>query len=424
MFRKITLENGLRVLTAPMQGTNTVTVLVMCGTGSDYERREENGISHFLEHMFFKGTAARPNAKAIREELDAMGSISNAFTDHETTGYYIKAGKPYAERSLEILADIYKHSIMPAEEIEREKQVVVEELHLRRDTPTIYIGEMWERLLYGDQPAGREVGGSEETIRTLRREGLLEYFGHQYVAANTVVVVAGSIKEDETIARIGTLFSDTRESQPQRTKPPLREAQHTPQLITEEKKTDQTHLLIGFRGYDAFQSGRYAAELLTTVLGGSWSSRMFSRIREELGLAYAVSTDSDYYSNRGAVVTYAGVAHENVAPAVQAILGEYRRIRDEAVGMDELNRTRDFLKGRTLMSLEASNAVASFVGGEEMLTGKPVTVDEVFARIDAVEPSDIQRAATELFRPERLNLAALGPALSSRELQAHLGEFT
>ncbi len=424
MFKKITLENGLRILTAPMQGTNTVTVLIMCGTGSDFETKPENGISHFLEHMFFKGTTKRPNAKAIREELDGMGSLSNAFTDHETTGYYIKAGKPYTERALEILADIYKHSIMPVEEIEREKQVVVEELHLRRDTPTTYIGEMWERLLYGDQPAGREVGGSEETIRMLNRDGLLEYFGHQYVAVNTAVVVTGSINEDETITRIGALFSDIRHSQPQRTKPPLREAQQEPQLLTVEKKTDQTHLLVGFRGYDAFQPGRYAAELLATVLGGSWSSRMFSRIREELGLAYAVSTDCDYYSNRGAMVTYAGVAHENVAKAVGAILEEYRRIRDEAVGMDELNRTRDFLKGRTLMSLEASNAVASFVGGEEMLTGKPVTVDEVFARIDAVQPDDMQKVAAELLRPERLNLAVLGPDVTARRLQPLLETFS
>lgn len=422
MFKKTALENGLRVLIAPMQGTNTVTALVMCATGSDYERPEEGGISHFLEHMFFKGTANRPNAAQLRQELDAMGAISNAFTSHETTGYYIKAAKTYLDASLDILADIYRNSLLPEEEIEREKQVVIEEMHLRRDTPTTYVGDLWEKVLWGDQPAGRDVAGEEATVRRFRRRDFVEYFSHQYVAGNTAVVVAGNFEEDEALTRIRSLFADIRHSPP-RPKPPVVEPQAAPVLLVEERKTDQTHLLIGFRGYDAFHPSRYAAEVLATVLGGNWSSRMFSRIREELGLAYAVGSESENYSNRGFITTYAGIAHESTAKTLAAVLEEYRRMRREGPSETELRRTKDFIRGRMLMALETSNAVASFVGGEEMLTGEPLTPEEVFARIEGVGPSDVQAAAEELFRPERLNAVLLGPAPNAGRLRASLASF-
>lgn len=422
MFTKRTLASGLRILTAPMQGTNTLTVLVLCGTGSDYEMREQNGISHFLEHMFFKGTVSQPSAKLLREELDGMGAVSNAFTSHETTGYYIKAARTSADRALDILADVYRNSLLAEEEIEREKQVVIEELHLRRDTPTTHIWDLWERFLYGDQPAGWDTGGGEATIRGLDRGQLREYFNHQYVAANTAVIVSGSIDEEKTIARVTELFGGIRHFTP-REKPALTESQGAPALFIEDRRTDQTHILVGFRGYDGLRRERHAADVLATILGGNWSSRMFSRIREQLGLAYDVGSDHSYYSNRGFLVTYAGIAHENTAQAIRAILEEYVRIRGERVPTDELARTRDFLKGRTLMSLEASNAVASFVGGEEMLTGKPLTPDEVFAIIDSITPEDIQAAAAELFRPERLNAVVLGPSPDAAKLQPILEAF-
>ncbi|MBI4132701.1 MAG: insulinase family protein [Candidatus Sungbacteria bacterium] len=423
MFKKTALDSGLRVLTAPMQGTNTVTVLVMCATGSDYEVKSENGISHFLEHMFFKGTTNRPTPEHIRHELDGMGSISNAFTDHETTGYYIKAGKLHATKALEILSDIYRNSLLTEEEIEREKQVVVEEMHLRRDEPTTHIWQLWERLLYGDQPAGCDISGEEAIVRQFRREDLARYFTHQYVAGNTAVVVAGNMDEGAITARIRELFSDIRHESP-RVKPTLTEVQPSPQLSGEERKTDQTHCVIGFRGYDVFHAQRYAADLLAVVLGGSWSSRMFSRIREKLGLAYSVSSDHANYSNRGFLVTYAGVAHENAERAARAILEEYRRIREELVPGGELTRTKDLLKGRMLMALETSNAVASFVGGEEMLTGKPLTIEEVFAKVDGVRAEDIQAVAREIVRPERLNAVLLGPAPHTPALESLIKSFS
>lgn len=423
MFKKTILPNGLRILTAPMAGTNTVTVLVMCATGSDCETKEISGISHFLEHMFFQGTTSRPSSKIINQELVRMGSEHNAFTGHETTGYFIKAGKLYLARSLDILADIYKNSLLDEKEIAREKQVVVEEMHLDKDTPTTHIWRLWEGLLYGDQPAGWDISGDEKTVRRFRREDCISYFARQYVAGNTAVVVAGSIDAGKVVDEVKKLFSDIRQAEP-RSKPAVREAQATPAFLAEERKTDQTHCIIGFRGYDVFHPRRYAADILATILGGSGGSRMYLRIRDELGLAYAIFSGSSNYSNRGYLYTYAGVAHDNLEKTGGAILDEYRRIREEKVPDDEIEITREFLKGRILMDLETSNAMASFIGGEEMLTGSPLTVDEVFAKIDAVTSGDVLAAAQEIFRPSRLNAVLLGPGADSDKFRSIVNSFS
>jgi len=384
-------------------------VLVLCGTGSDYEVKEINGISHFLEHMFFKGTAKRRTPDAIKHELDGMGSVSNAFTSHELTGYHIKAGKTYLDQSLDVLADIYKNSLLPAGEIERERQVIVEEMHRDRDTPTLYIWWVWERLLYGDQPAGWDVIGEEKIIRALARDEFANYFTHQYVAANTAVVVAGNFDEIATAEKIKNLFAGVRDDPPMRTKPAVVETQSAPALHIEYKETDQTHIALGFRGYDASDPKRYSAEVLASVLGGSWSARMWDRIREKLGLAYTVFTAHESYSNRGYLLTYAGVDHRNVEATIRSALEEYRRIVQEAVPEAELKRVKDYIRGTTLIGLEQSNAVASFVGTEEMVTGKPMTIEEVFAKIDEVSVENVRAVAQEIIRPERLNLAMIGP---------------
>lgn len=423
MFKKTTLPNGLRIITAPMVGTNTVTVLVLCGTGSDYEARQIGGISHFLEHMFFKGTKNRPTPDHIKHELDGMGSISNAFTSHEITGYHIKAAKTYLDQSLDLLADIYKNSLLAEEEINHERQVIIEEMHKDRDTPTLFVWWVWERLLYGDQPAGWDVIGEEKTIRALTREEFANYFAHQYVASNTAVVVAGNCDEEATITRIKELFGDIRAVPPMRTKPALRDTQSGIGLDLEYKETDQTHITLGFRGYDANHPKRYVAEVLAALLGGSWSARMWDRIRDKLGLAYTVMTAHESYSNRGYLVTYAGVDHANVEKTIRVALEEYKKMTTEPVPAAELKRVKDYIRGTTLIGLEQSNAVANFVGGEEMLTGKPQTIDEVFAKLDAVTSEDILAVSRELIRPERLNLAMIGPARDRAPFERILKEL-
>ncbi|MBI4137779.1 MAG: insulinase family protein [Candidatus Sungbacteria bacterium] len=424
MFKKLTLENGLRILTAPMQGTNTVTTLVLCGTGSDYESREISGISHFLEHLFFKGTTNRPTPDEIKHELDGMGSVSNAFTSHEITGYHVKAGKTYFDQSLELLADIYKNSTLPEGEIERERQVIVEEMHKDRDTPTLYVWWVWENLLYGDQPAGWDVIGEEAVIRRLRREDFLSYFTHQYVSSNTAVVIAGNIDEGAAVEKIKKLFSGIRGEAPARRKPELLKApQDSSGILIHAKDTDQTHLAIGFYGYDANHPKRYVADVLATLLGGSWSSRMWDRIREKLGLAYTVFTSHESYSNRGYLVTYAGVDHGNVEKTIAAALEEYQAIVRDPAGERELKRVKDYIRGTTLIGLEQSNAVATFIGTEEMVTGKPLTVDEVFAKIDSVTVEDIRSVARELITPQNLRLALIGPFKDQQVFRTLLNRF-
>jgi len=415
-YHKSVLPSGLRVLTVPMEGTNTVTVIVLCGTGSDYEAKEQGGISHFLEHMFFKGTAKRPTPDMIKHELDGMGSISNAFTSHEITGYYVKAAKTYLGQSLDLLADIYNNSALSEEEIDRERQVIIEEMHKDRDTPTLYIWWVWERLLYGDQPAGWDVIGEEDIIRRLRREDFSNYFHHQYVAENTAVVIAGNFDEQKTIKDVEKLFSGIRADAPFRKKAEYRDPD-TARVSVSYKETDQTHIAIGFYGYDAHHPSRYIADTLATLLGGSWSARMWDTIRDKLGLAYTVWTSHESYSNRGQFVTYAGVDHKNVEKTISAALNEYRRIRDELVPAEEFERVKNYIRGTTLIGLEQSNAVANFIGGEEMLTGKPLTVEEVFKKIDAITPEDIRRVARDLFREEKLRLALIGPFKDAKPLE-------
>ncbi len=423
MFKKTTLKNGLRIITIPMQGTNTVTVLVLCGTGSDYESKDINGISHFLEHMFFKGTKNRPSPDDIKHELDGMGSVSNAFTSHEITGYYIKAAKTYLDQSLDLLSDIYKNSLLPEGEIDRERQVVIEEMHKDWDTPTLYIWWVWENLLYGDQPAGWDVIGEEKTIRGLPRQSFVDYFNHQYVSGNTAVVVAGNFDEAKTIDKITQIFSGVRETPPVRTKPAVQEGQTKPAIKIVYKETDQTHLTIGFRGYDANHPQRHVAEILGTILGGSWSSRMWDRIREKMGLAYTVMSSHESYSNRGFLVTYAGVDHKNVEQTVKVALEEYKKIATETVTEIELKRVKDYVRGTTLIGLESSSAMASFVGGEEMITGKPLTIDELFAKIDSITVQDLQTVAQDLIKPEKLNLALIGPFREEAALAKILESF-
>lgn len=392
-----------------MQGTNTVTVLVLCGTGSDHEPRGKGGISHFLEHMFFKGTTRRPTPQHIMQEMDAIGAINNAFTSHEMTGYFIKSGKNYFEKSLDIMADIYQNSLLLDREIMREQQVIVEERRWRRDTPDIFIWRLWENLLYGEsQHAGRDVIGTEQEIRSFRRKDLVEYFASQYTAKNTAIIVAGNFDEPSAIQRITRLFHGVRDSLP-RPQFPFREGQTAPGARIHFKEADQTHLALGFRAFAAHDKDRHILEVLEAVTGGSNSSRMYDVIRERKGLAYTVFSATQLYSNRGYFLTYAGVSHANAPKAISAMLEEYSKLADRPISAKELQRAKDHLKGTTLMRFEASNAVASFIGEEEMETGKPLTAEEVFSLIDRVSVADIRRVAKRLFRPSRLNLALIGP---------------
>ena len=425
MFKKVTLDSDLRLLTVPMDGVSTVTIVVMVDTGSNNESKDVSGISHFLEHMLFEGTEKRPKAKIIAEEIDRLGGYQNAFTDHEYTGCHLKVRAEKFVEALDIIADIFQRSLIDPAEVEKERGAILQEYRMIHDTPQRLIGYLYEELLYGDQPAGREIAGTPETISRLSADELRSYFQRQYARENTFVVVAGNLQlaHPDIASAVDSAFGEVRPGA-FRPRPPVAEAQANPRTSIRFKETDQTHLLIGGRAFGVRDDGRrFAADVLAHVLGGSTASRLFEEIRDKRGLAYAVHASFDGYTTYGSIGTYAGVAHENLPKVVPLILREYARIRDETVPAEELLRAKESMKGRLAISLEASDDLAFFVGGEEVTTGTPMTMTEVFARIDAVTAPEIQAVAQRIFRPEGLNLALIGPHRDTDAVARFLHDF-
>ena len=432
MFEKTTLKNGLRIITVPQKSTETVTVLVLVGTGSKYETRDICGASHFLEHLFFKGTKKRPNSLAVAEPLDKIGGIYNAFTGEEYTGYFAKIENSQIELALDWVSDIYLNSLLPAKEIEKERGVIIEEINMYLDTPMIYIGELWKKILYGDQPAGWEVAGTKESVAKIKRTELLNYMESQYVASNTIICVAGKIIPSQITDRIKKYFSKIKKTKPKFKTPVIDasinsastlssnrrvEKQNKPQFLLFSKETDQAHLALGVRAYNLFHPQRYALELLAVILGGMMSSRLFEEIRTKLGIAYYVRTVVGSDPDTGYLATSAGIDNKNIEKAILTILKEYKKISQRKVPMKELKKAKDNVKGRMALELESSDAQASFYAGQELLEKKTLTPEEIFAKIDKVTVSDIQKVAKDIFRPEKLNLALIGPFKDKEKFQ-------
>jgi len=409
MFRKITLKNGLRIITVPQRTSQTATVLALVGTGSKYEMKEISGISHFLEHMYFKGTKKRPNALAVSETLDKLGGVFNAFTAEEFTGYFAKVAASQFETALEWVSDIYLNSLLPPKEIEKERKVIIEEINMYLDTPIIYIGELWKTLLYGDQPAGWDVAGTKESVSKISRQQLSNYMKSQYVSRNTIVCIAGKVSPSQVVSKVKNYFSRIKTTKNQQ-KSPVFEKQRKPELLLHFKKTDQSHLALGVRTfYNLFHPQRYAAELLGAILGGMMSSRLFSEIRNKLGLAYYIKTSAEADTDTGYLVTLAGVDNSRVEKAISNILKEYKKICRAKVSVAELKKAKENLKGKISLGLETSDSRAFFCAGQELLENKILTPEEIFRKIDKVSVNDILRVARDIFRADRLNLALIGP---------------
>lgn len=408
MYKHSTLKNGLQLYIVPMKSTATATVLVLVRAGSKYEVKRINGMSHFLEHMFFKGTTKRPSPMAVVETLDRVGGEYNAFTDKEHTGYYAKVDTRHLELAVDWVSDMLLNPLMDATEIEREKGVVAQEMSMYQDTPTSYMSDVFESLLYGNQPAGWEVLGSKEIISKFKREDFLNYLDERYVANETFIVIAGNVQEKKVKKLVSTYFGSFKSGRAPR-KLKAKESQKSPGLKIHHKKTDQTHIQIGVRGLHAYDKRRYALSMLATILGGGMSSRMFMSVREKHGLAYYVSTRSDNYTDTGYLSTRAGVPNKDLIKAVSLILSEYKKIRDIKVGGDELKKAKDYIKGKVLIGLESSDAQASFVADQAILHGKAEPADVLLKKFDAVTAADIQRVAKTIFRNDRLNLAVIGP---------------
>jgi predicted Zn-dependent peptidase len=409
MFRKITLKNGFRLILAPQKGTTTLTVLVLSGTGSKYEKKEISGGSHLLEHMLFKGTEKRPNKLDISEPLDAVGGIYNAFTGEEYTGYFAKVDSKHFDLALDIISDIYLNSKLEEKELEKEKGVVIEEINMYYDQPSSWVENLWDKLLYGDQPAGWGIIGTKETVSKISRKQLWDYMKSQYVSQNTVVCLAGNISEPaKAIAAVKRYFKNI-ENKKSFDKLKVKECQKKPDCLLQERKTDQTHFCLGVRTYDLFSPQKYVLEVLAAILGGMMSSRLFIKIREELGMAYYIHTVSNFFTDTGYLATQAGVDNNRVEKAISVVLKEYKKMAAEEISEKELRKAKDNLIGKMSLQLESSDSQAFFYGLQEILEKKIMTPRQIQEKINKVTSKDILKTAKEIFKPEKLNLALIGP---------------
>jgi len=417
MFKKIVLKNGLRVVSVPLKNTQTATVLVLAATGSKYETREINGISHFLEHLLFKGTKKRPTPVDIAEPLDRAGGVYNAFTGEEYTGYYVKAEAGHFDLGLDVISDIYLNSKLDPAEIEKERGVIIEEINMYYDHPSSYVQILWNKMLYGDQPAGWEITGTKQSVSKISRQDLVRYVQNQYAAENTIVCFAGNIpSEKEIVRKTEKYFSGIRANKALK-KPKVIEKQTSPALILHKRETDQCHLYLGVRGYDIFHPKKYAFEVLADILGGMMSSRLFVKIREEMGAAYYISADAESSSDTGFLAAKAGVDNKKIDSVISAILEEYRKAKEKKIDSKELKKSKEHIIGKMSLLLETSDAQASFYGVQETLEKNILTPKEIYDKINKVSAEDILAAAKEIFRPENLNLAIIGKFEDEKRFQ-------
>jgi predicted Zn-dependent peptidase len=407
VFERHTLPNGLRVVTAPMPQAKSVACFIMLAAGSRYETRETNGIAHFAEHMFFKGTERRPTARDIAGEIDAIGAEFNAFTSKEYTGYYVKCAAEHRDVALDVLVDMLRNSKFAQEEVEREKGVIVEEMNMYYDTPRDYLEGVYDELLYGDQPLGWDIIGTKETVRAATRETFLDYLDKWYRAPRMVAGVAGAVGDD-ILPRLEELLGDVQDGA--RGEPtPVAVAQDSPRVKLYTKTSDQAHVRVGVHSYPIVHEDRYALALLATVLGGGMSSRLFTEVRERRGLAYYVFGHNMGYTDTGTLYAQGGVDISRIDEAVQTIVAEFGRIAAEPVAADELEKARSFAKGRLVLSLEDPKGTIMFGLRAEVLEGLTREPDEVIAGLEAVTVEDIQRVAQDVIRENQLNFALIGP---------------
>jgi len=408
MFTKHKLKNGIRFITAPMTSTKTVTVLAVIGAGSKYENKKNNGISHFLEHMFFKGTKKRPTSQDIAGELDKVGGEYNAFTGQEYTGYYAKVDASHLDLALDVISDMLINSKFDAQEIEKEKGVIIEEINMYRDTPRRYVGELFEKLLYGDQPAGWHIAGEKENILKFKRPDFSDYLKNHYTASNMAIAVAGNFNKDLLDKKINSYFGKITNGKA-KGKEKVREKQDNPESLLHYKKTDQTHFCLGVRTYDMFHSSKFAQEISAIILGGNMSSRLFTEVREKRGLAYYVYTDTGKYTDSGYLVSQAGVDNKRVNEAIEVIVAEYKKIKKDGISETELVKAKDYIKGKMALNLESSDEVAGFLADQEILKNKIELPEEILRQINKVTINEVNNLAKDIFQLQKLNLALIGP---------------
>jgi len=401
-------KGGLKFLLAPLKESTSVTFLIFVKTGSEYENEKESGISHFLEHMCFKGTKNRPSPKIISTELDSIGAIYNAFTSREYTGYFAKAAIEHTDKILDIVSDIYLNSLFDPKEIEKEKGVILEEKHFYEDTPSEKIGDLIFELLYPKQAAGRPIVGYEKVIKNITQKDFINYHKKHYTDEKTLIVIAGNFNLNNVVKKVYELMKNINKGKGA-LKFKTRFQQKEPQILIQNKKTDQTHLILAARTFNCFDEKRYALSVLSTILGGGMSSRLFQLIRDELGAAYYIHSFTDLSLDHGFLGIGSGLALDKTELALKEIKKELNYLIKKPVSDEELKKAKNFITGKLALGLETSNDYAFYYGSQYLFYQKTFSLDIIYRKIKAVDKLAIQKLAKEIFQPKSMNLAIIGP---------------
>lgn len=424
-----TLKNGLTVVFVPT-AQPSMTVLLLVGAGSRYENKKNNGIAHFFEHMAFKGSKKYPNTKIISETIERTGGIFNAFTSKDHTGYWIKATPAHFETIVDVLSDMIINPLLDEEEIEREKGVIIEEINMYEDSPQQKVTDLFEKTLYENHPLGMEIAGEKETVASFNRQTFVDYIKTLYHPKNAVLVVAGGIGDkinfppasrgvpsrskqvvfDSYLKLIEDKFSSWKNGEKQEFER-IDFKQDKPKIFVHHKKTEQAHFCLGYPTFGFFDKRKYALLVLTTILGGGMSSRLFLEVRERRGLCYYVFTTHQFYHEIGNVVTQAGIVNnlDKIKEAITVIIEEQEKIKKGEIGKDELEKAKEMVKGRLLLSLEDSFRVANFFGSKMILQKKLITPEKQIEEIEKVGVGEIVALANEIFNDRHLNFTLIGP---------------
>ena len=418
MYRKTVLGEGLRVITSVMPHTRSVCLAFFVGSGSCYEREEEAGISHFVEHMCFKGTGRRPTAKEISQDIEGVGGIINASTGEEMTLFWCKVASAHFPLALDVLSDLLLNPRLDAGNIERERQVIIEEINMNMDIPQQRVNMLIDELLWPEQPLGREIIGSKETVAAITREGMVKHLARWYLPNNIVVSVAGNIKPDEVVGAVESVFRNLTAGRVA-VGYPTDSRQDVPRLRLEHKDSEQVHLCLGVHGVSYSQPQRFTLGLLNAALGVGMSSRLFVEVREKKGLAYDIHSYVEHFRNSGSWVVYAGIDPNKVEAAVATIMEELARLR-EGITPEELRRAKELSKGRMQLRLEDSQDMSSWLGSQELLRGGILDMDEVISIVDAITGDEVREVAREVLNGNGLNLALVGPVKEEEPLEGLL----
>lgn len=409
MYKKTTLENGIRVIKVQNKNIETVTVLALFGVGSRDEKGGLEGIAHFLEHMLFKGTEKRPTAPDINKELDGIGASYNAFTGKEYTGFWAKTGKKDMLISLDIISDMLLNSKFDPKEIEIEKGPILEEINMYEDAPMRNIPSVFENAIYAGNSLGHDELGTSINVKNFSRKDLVNFYKKHYSADNLVIAISGNFDDKKIDECMEKFFLSMEKSDKKIKRMNFAKKQTQPEVFLKHKKTDQTNFSLGFRAFETGHEDEYILDVLNVILGGNSSSRLYENVREKEGLAYYIYTYTCDYKDAGYMTVQSGVGNDRCEKAISVVMEEIRKIKTEKVSDEELNRAKSYIKGKMAISLESSSTLADFVASQELLTGKILTPEEKFDKINAVKAEDLQRVAREIFIAERLNLALIGP---------------